>query len=157
MPRKCSVCIHSEYQNIDEALIGGEPLRDISRRFNIDKSALSRHKLNHLSALLVKTEEGKELAKAESLVDEIQRLRLEAARIYQKAEERGDFRTALAGVRELTRIVELLAKLQGDLNEQSVNIVFNARWIELRSVILNTLEEFPEAKKKLSEALTNAI
>jgi hypothetical protein len=88
-------------------LIRGETFRDISRRFNINKSALSRHKKNHIFALLVKTEEGKEVAKAESLIDEIQRLRLEAMRISQKAEQKGDYRTALAGVRELTRIVEL--------------------------------------------------
>ena len=52
-------------------------------------------------------------------------------------------------------IVELLARLQGDLNEQSVNVVFNAKWVELRTVILLALEDFPEAKVKLSEVLTN--
>ena len=155
MPRKCLVCIQPEKQKIDEALIRGEPLRDIARRYNIDKSALSRHKKNHLPTLLTKAEEAKEVSRADSLIDEIQRLRLEAARISQKAEQKGDYRTALAGIRELTRIVELLARLQGDLNEQSVNVVFNAKWVELRTVILFALEDFPEAKVKLSEVLTN--
>ncbi len=66
------------------------------------------------------------------------------------------YRTALAGIRELTRIVELMAKLRGDLNSQPVNIILNPQWIELRTRIVSTLEEFPKAKAKLAEVLASA-
>jgi len=156
MPRKCSICKSEDVNEINKALVSSASFREISRRFGIDKSALSRHKQNHLPALLDKAEEAKEVTRANNLIDEIERLRVEAKRISRKAEEKGDYRTALAGIRELTRIVELLAKMQGELKDQSVNIVLNPQWIELRTTILSALDDFPEAKMRLVEVLKDA-
>jgi hypothetical protein len=51
-------------------------------------------------------------------------LTVEAQRLKEKAETAGDFRTALAAVRELCRIVELVAKLRGELNERpEINVM----------------------------------
>jgi hypothetical protein len=63
----------------------------------------------------------------DSLVEKVRQLELEARRLGKKAEDAGDFRGAMAAVRELVRIVELLAKLQGELREPSgttVNVVY---------------------------------
>ena len=54
----------------------------------------------------------------------LQDLARDAHRIMQKAEAVGDDRTALAAIGELRRIVELSAKLTGQLEEKShMNIV----------------------------------
>lgn len=156
MPRKCLVCTHPEREKIDEYLIGGHSFRKISRRFEIDKSSLFRHKRNHLPVTLVRAEEAKEIARSGNLWEQIEELRLKAERIAKKAEEHGDFRAALLAVRELTRIIELLAKLQGELREQSINVVLNTQWIELRTTILSALKDHPEARLKLAEVLENA-
>ena len=156
MPRKCSVCTNPHKDEIDEAIIAGEPIRDIARQFDINKSAISRHKQKHLPSTIVNAKKGEDIVKATNLVEEISRLKSKAENIAKKAEEKGDYRTALAGVRELTRIVELLAKMQGEIKDQAVNIVFNAEWIELRAVILSTLDEYPEVKAKVVEALSHA-
>jgi hypothetical protein len=156
MARKCSVCMSQDVNEINSALVGSVSFREISRQFGINKSALSRHKKSHIPVTLCKAEEAKELTKANNLIDEIERLRIKAERIGRKAEEKGDYRTALAGIRELTRIVELLAKMRGELQGESVNIVLNPQWIEIRTTILSALEDFPEAKMKLVEVLKDA-
>ena len=156
MPRKCSVCLSRNVIEINTALVSSVSFREISRRFGVDKSALSRHKQNHLPALLDKAENAGEVMRANNLIKEIERLRFKAERIAKKAEEKGDYRTALAGIRELTRIVELLAKMQGELTDQSVNIVLHPQWIELRTTILSVMKDFPEAKMKLVEVLKDA-
>jgi hypothetical protein len=52
---------------------------------------------------------------------------------------------------------ELLARLAGEIKSGStVNILVNPQWIELRSIILNELEAWPEARIKLAEALSKA-
>ena len=157
MSRKCLVCTHPEYQKIDEALIRGESLRDIARHYELDKSAILRHKQNHLPVHLIKANEKDERQRACSLVEEIHRLKKKAERIAEQAEQKGDFRTALSGIRELTRIVEILARMQGEIQNQNINIVLNTKWIELRTIILNALDEFPEAKIKVAEAIKNDI
>jgi len=157
MSRKCKVCGHPDRDNIDINLVAGISFRDLSRRFKIDKSALHRHKKNHIPTTLVKAEKTKELSRANNLIEKIEELRVKAERILRKAEANGDYRTALSGIRELTRIIEILARMQGEIQNQNINIVLNTEWIELRTIILNALDEFPEAKIKVAEAIKNDI
>jgi hypothetical protein len=51
--------------------------------------------------------------------------RPEAQRLKQKAEGDGDYRTALAAVRELCRIVELVAKLCGQIDSRTETKIVN--------------------------------
>jgi hypothetical protein len=155
MPKKCTVCTHPEREAIDVALLEAVTYREIQTRFGgLNKSSLCRHK-KHVRAVLVKAEEAKDLTRADSLLEEIGRLRQKAMRIATKAEEMGDLRTALAGVRELTRIVELMAKLRGEIEQKEINIL-NPEWIKLRAVIINVLEPYPDARLKLAEVLEDA-
>jgi transposase-like protein len=153
MSRKCKVCSHPLKDDIDFRLVSGHAYRELSRQFGIDKSSLHRHKKNHISAKLIESQRFKEISSANLLVEQIQKLQIKAERIAKKAERKGDYRTALAGIRELTRIVELLGKLQGELHESNVNIVLNTKWVELRALILTVLDDYPEAKIKLAEAI----
>jgi hypothetical protein len=156
MPRKCLVCSHPKREDIDRSLVEGEAYREIGRRYKLDKSALSRHKKLHLAETLIAARQAEDALRGESLWDQIQWLRSKALSIAGKAEKMKDYRTALAGIRELTRIVELMAKLRGDLNNQPINIILSPQWIELRTRIVSTLEEFPEARAKLTEVLGSA-
>ena len=47
----------------------------------------------------------------------------EARRLQAQAEEAGETRTAIAALRELTRLVELKAKMAGQLKDQQVNVL----------------------------------
>jgi hypothetical protein len=45
----------------------------------------------------------------------------------------------------------------GELDERpQVNLIMMPVWVELRAQILATLEPFPEARKALTDALSNA-
>ena len=156
MSRKCFVCSHPKRHEIDKSLVKGKTLREITRSFGIDKSALYRHKQKHLPKQLLMVRESEELTRADNLWDQIEWLRAKALSISRKAEEREDYRAALAGIRELVRIVELTGKLRGDLSNQPVNIILSPQWIELRTKIVTTLEDFPDAKAKLAEVLGSA-
>jgi predicted nucleic-acid-binding protein len=101
----------------------------------------------------MKAKQMKEITHANYLANEIESLKKRAKKIASKAEKDGDYRTALQGVRELTRIVELLAKMRGELYEQSVNVIINNQWVEIRTKILSALEDYPDAKIELSRVL----
>lgn len=156
MARKCLVCGHPERVEIDRSMVEGLPYREIERRFRVDKSSLSRHLKHHLAEALQTARKAEDALKGESLWEQIEWLKAEALRISVKAEQAEDYRTALAGIREMTRIVELMAKLRGDLSDQQVNIILSPQWVQLRSTIVSALEEFPGARAKLAEVLGNA-
>ncbi len=60
-----------------------------------------------------------------SWVGQLDELAQEAKRIEKQAEARGDHRTALASIRVRCDIVELAAKLMGELDERSPTNILN--------------------------------
>jgi len=156
MTRRCTICTHPQRGAIDKALIAGEPLRNIVK--NVPRcsiGSLHRHK-EHLSATLVKAEEAREVASADSLLDQVQDLQRRTLVILRKAELANDMRTALGAIRETRQNLELLARLLGELKEagSTTNVLLvSPSWIQLRAVILGALEAYPEARLSLSQAL----
>ncbi len=156
MPRKCSICNHEQKTEINRLLLEGEPYRKVSMRFGTSVGALQRHK-EHLPVKMVKAQAAMETVVADSLLDQVKALLVKANSILTQAELAGDLRTALQGVREARGCLELLAKLQGELQQEgTTNIIFIPKWLELWAVILQVLEPYPEAKLKLAEALQGA-
>jgi hypothetical protein len=74
MPRRCTVCDHPERHGIDEALVTGAPYRSVAKRFELSESAVYRHKADHLLAYLLKAKEVEEAARADDLLDQVNRL-----------------------------------------------------------------------------------
>jgi transposase-like protein len=66
MPRRCTVCDHSERHSIDEALVSGAAYRSVAKRFGLSESAVYRHKTEHLPAHLLKAREVEEVAQADA-------------------------------------------------------------------------------------------
>lgn len=153
MPRVCSVCTHPERAAIDAALLGGEPYRRIASRLGASTTALQRHKA-HIPAHLSTAHEAEAVASADDLLDQVRALQRKALDLLSKAEREGDYRTALAGVREARACLELLLEVSGELDRRSVvNIAVNPQWIQLRTVIVAALEPYPEARLAVADAI----
>lgn len=145
---------HPQRKAIEQAIVEGEPLRNVAKRAGVHASTVCRHK-DRLSAKLARQHRAAEDAEAGDLLAKIVELEVEAKRIKLKAEEQGDLKTALSGVRELTRIVELLARIRGQIAEQAaVHIHLSPEWVALRAAITLALDPFPEARQAVAQALT---
>ena len=156
MPRKCTICEHPQVDEINRLLLKTQNIAKIAEQYNVNYHALYRHK-SHIPTTMVKAQEAQEVAKADTLLDQVVELRDRALSILTKAEQAGDLKTALQGIREARGCLELLARLQGELQEgTTINILVNPQWIELRTLILKTLEPYPEARLRLAQALKEA-
>jgi transposase-like protein len=154
MPRTCTICIHPDRPAIDAALVGGAVLRNIAQQFGTSATALHRHKADHLPAAVATAHEAEQVAKADDLLEQLQALRNKAMALLLKAEAAGDYRTALAGIREARACIETLLEVEGELDRRpQVNITISAEWIEIRSVILLALQAHPEARQAVVTAL----
>ena len=155
MPRRCSVCTHPDRENIDEALVGATAISAISAKYrDISEDALGRHKAKHLPAKLVMAEKAKEVAQADSLLDQVRDLQGRALAILDQAEMSGDLRTALGAIREARGNLELLAKLLGEISDApQVNLNVSPEWLQIRAVIVTALDSHPEAKNSVLSAL----
>lgn len=154
MSRHCTACEHSERVEIDRQLIEGKSFRNITEHFSLSLGALHRHKSDHIDENLAKAKEAQEAAQADNLLGQVRELQKKALSILSKAEAAKDYRTATGAIREARGCLELLAKLLGDLKEgHTVNILIGSEWITLRTVILQSLEPYPEARVSVSKAL----
>jgi hypothetical protein len=152
--RKCSICEHESLEQINTLLLKGETYRKISERFSVSAAALSRHKNQHIVKAMTKAQEAQEVARADNLLEQVQSLQSRAVAILSQAEAAGDLRTALTGIREARACLELLAKLQGELQQEgTVNITLAPEWVQLRAIILQTLEPWPKARLAIAEAV----
>jgi hypothetical protein len=95
MPQTCTICRHPERHDIEADLRAGTPHRDIARRHDVSKDALSRHRANHMSR---HTETG--LAAAREIVT-----------LLDKAERSPNWNATVLAVREARRYVQELMML----------------------------------------------
>jgi hypothetical protein len=158
MPRTCSVCVHPERALIDQALIAGQTNRFIAVQFSLSATAVQRHKDNHMPASMALASQAAEVARGDSLLDQVRCLQARALGILEKAEQANDLRMALMAIREARGTLELLARLQGELQDTTtVNVlVASPEWLTLRGRILQAIEPYPAARAALAEALQHA-
>jgi len=154
MPRKCTICTHPDREAIDRDLVSGEALRGLSALYRVSEDALMRHNAAHIASSLIVAQQAVAVTHADDLLSQVRNLQTKALSILATAEKAGDLRTALIAIRTARENLELLASLLGKLQQTpTVNIVLTPEWIQLRTVILQALEPFPEAKIKLAEVL----
>jgi hypothetical protein len=146
MARTCTICNHSFCNEINQAIVNGQTHRAIARRFAVSKAAIQRHAKNHIPKHLAKAVNAKEIQDADSIVDSIIHLETSTRRIQESAETHKDFKIALAAIREQSRLLELKARLLGELRPQessraTVNQIEN---VNIRALLLD-----PNSRKAL--------
>ena len=157
MGRTCTVCSHKDIDEINRLLLCSDSYRDIARQFGLSKDALARHKESHIPELLSKSSDLK--AEVESIqgnqtLAEVRELKVKALDILAEAQEAGDLKTALMGIREARSCLELCLKAEGQIKDGAqITIINNPEWVELRTVIISALEPYPEAREAVLDAL----
>jgi hypothetical protein len=159
LPRVCTVCAHESRYDIDSILVDrSKAYRDIARRYNVSKDAISRHVSGgHISELIALAADAERSAQADTLLDRIEDLQARTLAILESSEETREHGTALSAIREARRNLELIGEVTKELNRTpTLNLHLNAEWIELRTVILKALAPHLEARDSVLRALERA-
>jgi hypothetical protein len=156
--RPCTICRHPERDEIDQRLIASTALKPISERFGVSVQALIRHRNLHLPQAVRDAAEGTRAAaereRGGDLLAAARALHGKALDLMRQAERARDLRTALAGIREAARCVELQGRLMGQIKETpTVNVTLSAEWLSLQAVILSALEPHADARQAVAAAL----
>ena len=147
---KCKACNHPKQDQINEQLVRGVSLRRLEKRFGISHQALADHKRNHLSPALVSlTKEARLEGSARSILDNLEELRTETERILEATRRSGNVQQALSAIRSCVQVLELIAKITGELDERpqvTVNLQQTQEWIKVQAVVLKFVDEKLTAK-----------
>lgn len=124
MPRSCPVCDHDDLEEINAALASNERIRDIADRWSVSKTALMRHRNEHLPVSVieaVRAEETEGEATDADLLARVRDLQERALATIREVEEAEDLDDALRVMGEVRDDLEHLAKLLDELDERSVH------------------------------------
>ena len=121
---KCSICGHDRRREIEQAIFRGDSHRVVAQYFTVPRGAVARH-LKHVSTALTQARKLREIEGGKSILLQLRDLNLQADQLKARADRTGDYRTALAALREKTRLVELEARLTGELNEKPETKIVN--------------------------------
>jgi len=157
MARTCTVCSHPEKEEIDRLLVRGDSIAGIARDFAVSEDALKRHFDNHVPKTLAASPSAKEITDADKLLSEIEEVKNRALRLLDKAENAQDTRVygpPSQYLNEFREDVRLMAELSGKLAAQpQITIINHPQWIELRTVIIEALDPYPDAKAAVVRAI----
>jgi hypothetical protein len=157
MSRTCTICNHPEREEINVALLGPDSFRKIAARWSVSKTALLRHKADHLPAEIVRAAAVKEEISGGRLLDRLTTLNQETTSILREARtaETKDNQLALKAIARVERQLLLEGQLLAEMKEDpaAVDITLAPEWLTLRAAILQTLELHPAAKAAVIEAI----
>ena len=103
---------------MDKLLLRGEQLKAVARRYSVSDDALGRHR-KHMQVVMAKAAaiiEQKDVAYGSALLAEIGRIRADAERLQLESEQRRDLRGALRAIDMRLSVVELEARLSGQID-----------------------------------------
>jgi hypothetical protein len=154
---RCKACNFPDHEEHDAALLTGK-LSDseYARLVGCSPPSIGRHRA-HISATLLKAAEIEAVAKGDSLLNQLKEARARTLSILDKAEAAENtkaFGAPVSYLREVREQLRFIAELEGRIAAQpTINLTINAEWIEMRTLIVNALDEFPEAKERVLRAI----
>jgi hypothetical protein len=152
----CTCCILENRAELDAAIVAGESVRSIGRRFGVSPWAVSRHHNRHLSPALAGVQIPAGAEGRASLVDRIEVLIGNAETMFAAAALAGQGAQALAVLKELRSQLELLGKADGSLATTptvTINLMASEEYIRVRSAIFAALMQFPDARLAVASNL----
>src|SRR5882762_2631073 len=155
MPRICSVCAHEMRDEIDNAIASGkESLRGIARQYSLSPDAMERHAAEHIRESIKQSQIAAKEARGLNVVRQLGVVNNVALTILQEARASKDQEIALKAIDRVMKQLEFQAKLLGDIDKPQVNIIISPEWLSIRSLIVQVLAPYPDARLAVAMALS---
>jgi hypothetical protein len=149
--RPCRVCADLALRKqVDRAILSGEPIARIARRFvgKVSEDSIHRHSQKHLSraqlrASIDRADEAEEQHEVALALD-ARKLRYKAIQLLLAAERAGDLGNAIRAVREARDCLLAEARLSGQLDPPQVNVNVENEAPQVLVVLPSNGRETPE-------------
>ena len=155
---RCGICKHPDREELELKLASKAISQaTFAKLANSNVATVSRHVRNCIPKRIKESNLKPEPTQVDGLnvVNALISSHAKTMEILADSLAEGDRRTALMALQTEIRQLELNAKLTGQLNDApQVNFLLNPEFVRLKQILIKTLEPFPIARVRLSEALT---
>jgi hypothetical protein len=161
MGRKSKIEAHPQSKIIIKRLAKGEEYSTILLDFpQLTRFDLDYYVKNKLPGLLSKSGDLRaeiEAERGDDTYSEVLKLKDRAVSILAEAQEAGDLKTALMGIREARGCLELMFKAEGRIQERSINvnlqqvsIYASPEWSKVGEALARILGPYPELRQQVA-------
>jgi hypothetical protein len=154
--RSCTICALPALTTVNRALLAAQPLAVIGRKYHVSPQALRRHREGCMPKALVAAHGEAVVEQGSALLNDIEALRVRVEALLSEAEAKGDTRGAVTAIREGTRLIELIGRMQGALTPPpaiQINLHQSAEFQVVVGHVIEALLPFPEARSAVVMAL----
>jgi hypothetical protein len=129
---RCTICWSgtAKLNQVDSALLQGELLVHIAKKFKLSVHALGRHKRHMRDALSLAASKApnrsQDVAYGNGLLNQLAAIENDVLAVQQQAEAAKDLRVVLAATKQRGELLELRARLTGDLQTGDRNLTIVA-------------------------------
>jgi hypothetical protein len=164
MGRPSKIEAHPQSKTIIKQLASGEEYSTILHNFpQLTRFDLDYYAKNKLPELLSKSEDLRaeiEGDRGDDTYTEVLKLKTQAVSILAAAQEAGDLKTALLGIREARGCLELMFRAEGRIQEQTVNVnmqqvnIYDSpEWSKVGDTLARCLAGYPELRSQIAGEL----
>ncbi len=152
----CIICHRPDRERIEHDIAQGKSLRDVGRAYDIQHSAVFRHKRDHTPNQIATLSGAHDGHDKKTALARLEALYTTAEKLLKKALNND---TSVNGqvqvVKEVRSCLELIAKMTGELNErpQTVNLMLAPEWLSVRAALFEALIPYPEALNAVAASL----
>jgi hypothetical protein len=174
---RCQVCRHEQRWRIELLRAGGASLDSLAAKFGVDRDAIWRHWHLHVTdeakasylcgpADMEKLAE-KAAAEGDSVIDYLKMCRSTLVAQMAAMNDAGDARGAAYVAVQLTKVLEAMARITGELNDLARSATFNItnnnvavlqehpEFARLQASLMRALGPFPDARNAVASALSD--
>lgn len=135
----------------------GASVRDAAGRWGLSKSAVARHKKDHIPEAIAQAQQVQQARLIEhggTLLEQVEAIKAEAHEIMNLTKSSPDKKTALMAMTKMLDCLELMAKVQGKISDgASINLTVSPEWARTRELIVAALAPYPDARQAVAAAL----
>jgi hypothetical protein len=156
MPRTCTVCSHPDRGEIEEMLATRTgTYRGIARTYGVSDDAISRHvKSKHISELITLAADAERAAQGDNLLDRLEALQSRVEAFLGRVEHTDKHAATLGAFREVRSTLEVIGEVTKELDRTpTLNLTLSPEWMELRAVIVQSLDAHPDAQQSVLAAI----
>jgi hypothetical protein len=154
MPSPCKLCRYEDKLQIERDILSGRLKQvDAAKLVGCNKSSITRHMQNHVGKQVARVAEHFELKEGLNAIDALTESHERVLSIFNEAVNAGNRREALLAINAETKQLELMAKITGQTSAPAqVNFLIHPQFVKLKTMMVQKLTPFPEARVALSEA-----
>lgn len=147
MARTCTICTHTDRDDLDLAIISGQSHPTVAASFRVTHDSVRRHAANHLEPRLIEAATRRRLFHDDDLLGRMLGLVEEAEDALTRAKAGDDSKGVLSAIREVRESLKAASALMPSPEDEDVEILVKA--------LGHVLPQFPEAAQALALELGN--